>query len=193
MALLSQGLKADTLKERYQKIGDTKRATPIEVDTKFQSMLQLQTQVLCDSYPEELATYLRYVRRLDFFETPDYDYLRKLFSGKVHFSTWQLLLHRCLWPRMIIFRPVWAERLCRRWRVWLDGQDHEHTCKSLKCAPLYQLTSIFWDHNRTMRNLVFCRLSLMSKILQVQNQDPISPSGRGRHNTGVKDGKVKLF
>ena len=28
-----QGLKADTLKERYQKIGDTKRATPIEVRT----------------------------------------------------------------------------------------------------------------------------------------------------------------
>ena len=53
--------------ERYQKIGDTKRATPIEV--------------LCESYPEELATYLRYVRRLDFFETPDYDYLRKLFRG----------------------------------------------------------------------------------------------------------------
>lgn len=32
-----QGLKADTLKERYQKIGDTKRATAIEV--------------LCDGYP----------------------------------------------------------------------------------------------------------------------------------------------
>ncbi|XP_058138132.1 casein kinase I isoform X2 [Dasypus novemcinctus] len=61
-----QGLKADTLKERYQKIGDTKRATPIEV--------------LCENFPEEMATYLRYVRRLDFFEKPDYDYLRKLFS-----------------------------------------------------------------------------------------------------------------
>uniref|UniRef100_A0A6Q2YB18 non-specific serine/threonine protein kinase n=1 Tax=Esox lucius TaxID=8010 RepID=A0A6Q2YB18_ESOLU len=60
-----QGLKADTLKERYQKIGDTKRATPIEV--------------LCESFPE-MATYLRYVRRLDFFEKPDYDYLRKLFT-----------------------------------------------------------------------------------------------------------------
>lgn len=61
-----QGLKADTLKERYQKIGDTKRSTPIEV--------------LCENHPEELATYLRYVRRLDFFETPDYEYLRKLFK-----------------------------------------------------------------------------------------------------------------
>ena len=50
---------------RYQKIGDTKRATPIET--------------LCENHPEEMATYLRYVRRLDFFETPDYDYLRKLF------------------------------------------------------------------------------------------------------------------
>ncbi|XP_065512174.1 casein kinase I isoform X5 [Caloenas nicobarica] len=61
-----QGLKADTLKERYQKIGDTKRTTPVEV--------------LCENFPEEMATYLRYVRRLDFFEKPDYDYLRKLFT-----------------------------------------------------------------------------------------------------------------
>ncbi|XP_031788303.1 casein kinase I isoform X3 [Nasonia vitripennis] len=61
-----QGLRADTLKERYQRIGDTKRATPIEV--------------LCEGHPEEMATYLRYVRRLDFFDTPDYEYLRKLFQ-----------------------------------------------------------------------------------------------------------------
>ncbi|KAE8631970.1 hypothetical protein XENTR_v10001377 [Xenopus tropicalis] len=61
-----QGLKADTLKERYQKIGDTKRTTPVEI--------------LCNNFPEELATYLRYVRQLDFFEKPDYEYLRRLFT-----------------------------------------------------------------------------------------------------------------
>lgn len=31
-------------------------------------------------FAEELGTYLRYVRHLDFFETPDYEYLRKLFT-----------------------------------------------------------------------------------------------------------------
>lgn len=35
-----QGLKADTLKERYQKIGDTKRSTPIEVSLSFFVHLQ---------------------------------------------------------------------------------------------------------------------------------------------------------
>mmetsp|Transcript_9385 Transcript_9385/g.24175 ORF Transcript_9385/g.24175 Transcript_9385/m.24175 type:complete len:383 (+) Transcript_9385:229-1377(+) len=60
-----QGLKADNLKQRYQMIGDTKRNTPIET--------------LCGAFPPEIATYLRYCRSLDFFQTPDYNYLRQLF------------------------------------------------------------------------------------------------------------------
>ena len=39
---------------------------------------------------DELATYLRYVRRLDFFETPDYDYLRKLFIELIEKKGWEL-------------------------------------------------------------------------------------------------------
>lgn len=60
-----QGLKADNLKQRYQMIGDTKKNTPIET--------------LCASFPPEVGTYLHYCRSLDFFQTPDYNYLRQLF------------------------------------------------------------------------------------------------------------------
>lgn len=60
-----QGLKAENVKERYTKIGETKRSTQIEV--------------LCEGWPEEFSTYLRYVRHIDFFENPDYAYLIKLF------------------------------------------------------------------------------------------------------------------
>eukprot|EP00054_Salpingoeca_dolichothecata_P025125 m.173594 g.173594 ORF g.173594 m.173594 type:complete len:431 (+) comp25253_c1_seq3:159-1451(+) len=60
-----QGLKADNLKQRYQMIGETKRNTPIDS--------------LCGNFPPEVATYLRYCRGLDFFQMPDYNYLRGLF------------------------------------------------------------------------------------------------------------------
>ena len=45
-------------------IGDTKIQTPIDV--------------LCKGFPTEVATYLRYCRSLDFYEEPDYPYLRQL-------------------------------------------------------------------------------------------------------------------
>ena len=38
---------------------------------------------------DEVAVYLRYVRRLDFFETPDYSYLRKLFTDLMERKGWK--------------------------------------------------------------------------------------------------------
>ncbi|CAI6338173.1 unnamed protein product [Periconia digitata] len=61
-----QGLKAATNKQKYEKIGEKKQTTPIKD--------------LCDSFPEELNKYLSYVRNLGFEDTPDYDYLRELFT-----------------------------------------------------------------------------------------------------------------
>jgi casein kinase 1 gamma len=69
-----QGLKADTLKERYKKIGDTKIATSIDS--------------LCKGFPDEFATYLRYVRNLQFTEKPDYNYLRNLFFDVMRKNSW---------------------------------------------------------------------------------------------------------
>lgn len=61
-----QGLKADNLKERYQKIGETKRLTSVSE--------------LCQGFPDETAQYLSYARELSFSEKPDYDYCRGLFK-----------------------------------------------------------------------------------------------------------------
>ncbi|GAN10751.1 casein kinase I [Mucor ambiguus] len=64
-----QGLKAATNKQKYEKIGEKKQTTAIKD--------------LCDGYPEEFGIYLQYVRKLGFEETPDYDFLRGLFSKAI--------------------------------------------------------------------------------------------------------------
>jgi len=61
-----QGLKAATNKQKYEKIGEKKQTTKISE--------------LCAGFPDEFATYMRYVRGLEFEEEPDYDYLRSLFN-----------------------------------------------------------------------------------------------------------------
>ncbi|KAF8740954.1 hypothetical protein AX14_006432 [Amanita brunnescens Koide BX004] len=61
-----QGLRAATNKQKYEKIGEKKQNTPITE--------------LCDGFPEEFAIYMNYVRKLGFEETPDYDFLRELFT-----------------------------------------------------------------------------------------------------------------
>lgn len=52
-------------------------------------------------FSEELATYLRYVRKLDFFETPDYDYLRRLFTDLM-----EKMSYECDWQFDWVGRQV---------------------------------------------------------------------------------------
>lgn len=61
-----QGLKAATNKQKYEKIGEKKQTTAINE--------------LCAGFPKQFAEYLHYVRNLEFDATPDYDYLRDLFT-----------------------------------------------------------------------------------------------------------------
>jgi len=61
-----QGLRAATNKQKYEKIGEKKQNTAISE--------------LCEGFPEEFAIYMNYVRKLGFEESPDYDFLRELFS-----------------------------------------------------------------------------------------------------------------
>ncbi|XP_023213421.1 casein kinase I-like [Centruroides sculpturatus] len=62
-----QGLETETETEIYEKIRELKMSIPVEV--------------LCNGFPAEFATYLNYCRGLRFDETPNYTYLKQLFSN----------------------------------------------------------------------------------------------------------------
>jgi len=59
-----QGLKANSKKEKYEKIMQKKISTPVGV--------------LCKHFPSEFVTYAKYCRSLRFEDRPDYPYLRRL-------------------------------------------------------------------------------------------------------------------
>ena len=61
-----QGLRANTKKQKYQKILEKKLATPFKL--------------LCKGFPVEFTKYLEYCRQLRFEDTPDYKFLKSLFE-----------------------------------------------------------------------------------------------------------------
>jgi serine/threonine protein kinase len=62
-----QGIAGKTKAEKYQKIA--------------QSKATISAEILTRGMPNEFMSYFQYCKKLKFEETPDYDYLRKLFSG----------------------------------------------------------------------------------------------------------------
>jgi serine/threonine protein kinase len=60
-----QGQKADKKKTQIEKIGEKK--------------LMITTDKLCENLPNCIKTYIDYCKKLEFLQTPDYEYLRKLF------------------------------------------------------------------------------------------------------------------
>lgn len=65
-----QGILAESVKEKNKQVFIKKRSTP--------------TSELCANLPKEFEIFLKYSRNLDFTETPDYIYVRKLFHGLFH-------------------------------------------------------------------------------------------------------------
>ncbi|MCO5572750.1 hypothetical protein L7F22_026509 [Adiantum nelumboides] len=60
-----QGLKANTKKQKYERICEKKMSTSIES--------------LCKAYPMEFSSYFHYCRSLRFDDKPDYTYLKRIF------------------------------------------------------------------------------------------------------------------
>lgn len=65
-----QGLKAQTKRQKYERISEKKMATGVEE--------------LCKGFPVEFSNYLGYCRSLRFDDRPDYQYLRQLFRNLFH-------------------------------------------------------------------------------------------------------------
>ena len=55
-------------------------STPGDLEPSSGGRILGSPQDLCDGFPEEFNKYLSYVRNLGFEDTPDYDYLRDLFT-----------------------------------------------------------------------------------------------------------------
>merc|ERR1711871_1499599 len=60
-----QGLKANTKKQKYERILEKKTST--------------STEMLCKGFPAEFKSYFEHIRNLRFEDRPDYDYLKRLF------------------------------------------------------------------------------------------------------------------
>ena len=61
-----QGLKANTKKQKYERIMDRKMST--------------STEQLCKGHATEFRSYFEYCRSLRFEDRPDYAYLKRLFK-----------------------------------------------------------------------------------------------------------------
>ncbi|XP_023212634.1 casein kinase I-like [Centruroides sculpturatus] len=95
-----QGLKAATKKQTYEKITEIKMSIPVKV--------------LCSGFPAEFAAYLNYCRGLRFDETPNYTYLRQLFSNLLRTLNYE---YDCVfdWNKPKQDRPVRSSKLMFFW------------------------------------------------------------------------------
>ncbi|KAK0551470.1 Palmitoylated plasma membrane-bound casein kinase [Tilletia horrida] len=126
-----QGLKAATNKQKYEKIGEKKQSTPI--------------RELCEGFPEEFGIYLNYVRKLGFEETPDYDFLRELFTkvlrsaGEVEDAVydWDLLNGGRGWE-LSLQRQRERERAARERERERERERHAHAQAQAQAAAAHQ-------------------------------------------------------
>ncbi len=100
-------------------------------------------------FSEEMATYLRYVRRLDFFEKPDYEYLRTLFTELFERKGYTFDYSYDWVGRPIVSQHVVFTAKRIKWHsLFLSARQHDvavYICSDVELAhPLELMFSVFW-------------------------------------------------
>ncbi|KAI9891935.1 MAG: casein kinase I [Vezdaea aestivalis] len=145
-----QGLKAATNKQKYEKIGEKKQTTAIKD--------------LCEDFPEEFNKYLSYVRNLGFEDTPDYDYLRDLFTQALK-STGEVEDGEYDWMKL---------NNGRGWEVSKSQSSHLHAANAAQDASARELRG-----TTTPRGPGAAQRHLTADRLNAAQPPPPSPAKAG--------------
>lgn len=179
-----QGLKAATNKQKYEKIGEKKQTTPIPE--------------LVENYPQEFAIYLNYVRKLAFEETPDYTFLRELFTKALKTTgeqedgvyDWMLLNNGKGWEANSVSRhhsaPISSPPRTRTHHT--SSTLFAHTPPSSSAVPLSAVVSLIASPRRSARpaHLPFAMTFRWRfvKPLSDPRQVPYPPESRQHRSRG---------
>lgn len=162
-------IKADTLKERYQKIGDTKRATPIEV--------------LCESFPGKrvlFQTYLEHSKIQCIFLTLTSSHRRNGHLPALCAET-GFLWKTGLWLlEKTLYRPLWQERLCLWLWIWLGRQAAGKSIWMSNHKPLV------YDASTWMLSFIYVSIQ-PTPIGPMPSDTPLQPSSRDKAQPQTKN------
>lgn len=130
-----QNLKAPNRKQKYEKICFAK--------------LSVSISQLCSGLPTEFATYMGYVRGLNFDDTPDYTYIRRLF-------------------RDLFVREGFVWDFEYDWTVLRARQQRREQCQEIARDAL-KVVHVSSSDNQTTDKLIEARREEPSPVHEAQN------------------------
>ena len=171
-----QGIKAETKKEKYDRILERKNDVPIEV--------------LCKSLPPEFTTYMYYCRTLQFEDKPDYSQLRKQFLDafyKNHYDRDFSLDWKKLKLDLTTYKKCKDENDSNK----AECEQHEDGKSPPQQVKRNDTCTALVDVLKTSQEMKNDKVKLGGSPRLGAEQKPPDRSKEGKVQTGVEQNKVK--
>ena len=142
-----QGIDAKTKEEKYSKILYKKEIT--------------SSEELCSGFPDELVSYLKYTKNLEYEEDPKYDYLIELFEKIIKTDLHEIIDYKYDW---IISKELKQKEIERNPSLISDGNNNENSGTKNKIN-----TSTINNVNNTTLGLKEIGEEIKKKVENVEN------------------------